>query len=390
MSEEKPSYSALARLFLRMSLFAFGGPVAHIALAEEEIVVRRKWLTREHFLDVVAATNLIPGPNSTEVMIHVGHVTRGIPGAILSGICFITPSFLLTLLLAMIYVSSGTIPQVNALLWGIKPIIVAIIANVAYRFGKTALKGRVLWLLFVVSLAFMLFLDVHEVVIMLGVGLIYALYVTRWRPPTAALFLSLPLSPLLQAAQESAARAGLWDLFFYFLRIGSVLFGSGYLLIAYIQQDLVNTFGWLSAREVLDAIAIGQITPGPVSTAATVVGYIIAGLPGAVVATVGVFLPSFVLVILTAPLLPGMRKSHFWSAFLAGVNVGVVAAILVTLADLALAAWHTVDAAAFSPLALGMSLVALGLLLRTKLNATWLMLGGAAIGLLMVLLGANG
>src|SRR5690349_15824596 len=148
MSIAKPSYIELARLFLPLSLSAFGGPVAHIAMAEEEIVVRRKWITRDHFLDVVAATNLIPGPNSTEVMIHVGHVTRGIPGAILAGLCFIVPSFLLTLALAALYVSSGTIPQISALLWGIKPIIVAIIANVAYRFGVTALKKRALWLLF--------------------------------------------------------------------------------------------------------------------------------------------------------------------------------------------------------------------------------------------------
>jgi chromate transporter len=386
MDIAKPSYIELARLFLRLSLSAFGGPVAHIAMAEEEIVVRRKWLTRDHFLDVVAATNLIPGPNSTEVMIHVGHVTRGISGAILAGICFIVPSFLLTLALAMFYVSSGTLPQINALLWGIKPIIVAIIANVAYRFGVTALKKRELWLLFGISLALMILLDIPEVVVMLGVGLVYALYITRLRPPQSLILLMLTLSPTLQIA-EVAARASVWDLFFYFLRIGSILFGSGYVLIAYIQQDLVNTFGWLSAREVLDAIAIGQITPGPVSTAATVVGYIIAGVPGAFAATFGVFLPCFVLVILTAPLLPKMRNSQFWSAFLEGVNVGVVAAILVTLADLTFAAWRTVDGTAFSLLAVVMSIIALALLLRTKINPTWLMLGGAVIGIVMSLIG---
>jgi chromate transporter len=165
------------------------------------------------------------------------------------------------------------------------------------------------------------------------------------------------------------------------------LFGSGYLLIAYIQQDLVRAFGWLSEREVLDAIAIGQITPGPVSTAATVVGYIIAGIPGAFAATIGVFLPAFVLVILTAPLLPKMRKSQFWSAFLEGVNVGVVAAILVTLADLTFAAWHTIDGTAFSPAAIVMSITALALLLRTKINPTWLMVGGAVIGVVISLVG---
>jgi chromate transporter len=383
------SYGELARLFLRLSLVAFGGPVAHIALGEQEIVVRHKWLTREHYLDLIAATNLIPGPNSTEVMIHVGYTLCGIPGAILTGTCFIGPTFLLTLFLSIIYVSSGNIPQVNALLWGIKPVMVAIIANVAYRLVLTALKTPALWALFALSIAAIVLLDVPEVLVMLGAGVVFALVeVVGRRGEGHSMFLwmvavgtNLNPSTSLMLALETG-RIGLGDIFLYFLRIGSVLFGSGYVLIAYIQQDLVNTFGWLTSRQLLDAIAIGQVTPGPVSTAATVVGYIMAGVPGAVVATLGIFLPSFVLVILTAPLIPRMRSSPITGAFLTGVNAGVVAAILLTLFDLTRAALLTPDGASFSPIAIGVSLVSLALLVRTKINATWLIAAGGVVGLL--------
>lgn len=374
------SYAEMARFFVRLSLTAFGGPVAHIAIAEEEIVHRRRWLTHDHYLDLIAATNLIPGPNSTEVMIHVGYTLRGIPGAILAGACFITPASLVTLALAILYVSSGKLPQAGALLWGIKPVVVAIIANAAYRLLKTALKTRELQVLFALSLAAVLLLDVPDVVIMIGAGVLYALYKVRgrWSLNYAALALFV-VPPTVQVA---AVQVGVWDLFFYFLKIGSVLFGSGYVLIAYIQQDLVNTFRWLTSQQLLDAVAIGQVTPGPVSTTAAVVGYIVSGLPGAVLATLGIFLPSFVLVILTAPLIPKMRRSRFLSAFLSGVNVGVVAAILVTLFDLARAALLTPDGSQISLIAIVLAVGALALLVRTKINATWLIAVGGVIGLL--------
>ncbi len=402
-------YIELIRLFVRLSLTAFGGPVAHIAMAEEEIVARRKWLTREHYLDLIAATNLIPGPNSTEVMIHVGYTLRGIPGALVTGLCFIVPTFLLTLALAVVYVNMGSIPQANALLWGIKPVVVAIIANVAYRLVQTALKSCALWVIFGLSIAAITLLDVPEVLVMLGAGVAYA--AGRRRVGMLAFYLTPNPSPPVErgfnAGQQvthllyrgyAAARlplsiamerglggevltVGLWDIFFYFLKIGSVMFGSGYVLIAYIQQDIVNTFGWLTQAQLLDAIAIGQVTPGPVSTAASVVGYIIAGVPGSVAATVGIFLPSFVLVILTAPLIPRMRQSRVMSDFLTGVNAGVVAAILVTLVVLTQAALRTPDGAAFSPVAIALAVVSLALLVRTKINATWLIAVGGIVGL---------
>lgn len=379
------SYAELARVFLRLSLTAFGGPVAHIALAEDELVTRRQWLTREHYLDLVAATNLIPGPNSTEVMIHVGYVLRGLPGAILTGFCFITPAFLLTLALAVLYVSTGAIPQVEAILWGIKPIMVAIIAQAGYRLAQTALKTTALWVLFIAAVVVIVLTPLPEVIVMLGAGMAYGLYRTGVKR-----FSSIGiLFPMFNMAQQitSPIAVSLWDIFFYFLKIGSVLFGSGYVLITYIQQDIVNTFGWLTTQQLLDAVAIGQLTPGPVSTTTAVVGYIIAGFPGAVAATFGIFLPSFVLVILTAPLIPRMRKSTFLGAFLAGVNAGVIAAILVTLIDLANAALRTLNSTNWSPLAIGLTLGALVLLIRYKTNATWLIVGGAIIGFVSGLFG---
>lgn len=371
------TYAELARVFIRLSLTAFGGPVAHIAIAEDEIVAQRGWLARDHYLDLVAATNLIPGPNSTEVMIHVGYVLRGIPGAILTGACFILPALLVTLALAAVYVSTGAVPQVEAALWGIKPVIVAIIAYVGLRLARTALNAPALWALFGIAALVMALTDVPEVAVMLLAGAFYALYRVgpgRWLAAGA-------LALLPPAAQAAAGAPSLWDLFFYFLKIGSVLFGSGYILIAYIQQDLVNTFGWLTAPQLLDAVAIGQVTPGPVLTTVAVVGILTAGLPGALVAALGVFLPSFVLVILTAPLIPRMRRSPALRAFLAGVNAAVIAAILVTLADLARAALQTPDGAAFSPLAAAVVVGALALQARFNLSTTWLIVIGGGAGL---------
>lgn len=401
------SYRELAAIFLRLSLTAFGGPVAHIAMAEDELVTRRKWLTRDHYLDLVAATNLIPGPNSTEVMIHVGYVKRGIPGAILTGLCFITPAFLLTLALSVFYVSTGQIPQVTALLGGVKPVIVAIIAHVGWRLLLTALKNRVLWVLFISAVALLLLTDIPEVLVMVGTGIIYA-GLAAGNHNSVAAFINISLMghdllypkhllwrinqsllPLSNALERGLGGEvlipTLWDIFFYFLKIGSVLFGSGYVLITYIQQDVVNRFGWLTSQQLLDAVAIGQTTPGPVLTTVTVVGYIIAGLPGAVAATIGVFLPSFVLVILTAPLIPRMRRSKWLGAFLSGVNAGVIAAILVTLLELANTALRTLNGSAWSPIAVLLALAALVLLIRFKLNATWLIVAGGVVGLLFMM-----
>lgn len=381
---QQVSYAAIARLFLRMSLLAFGGPVAHIAMGEDEIVVRRKWLTREHYLDLIAATNLIPGPNSTEVMIHVGYVLRGIPGAILSGACFIIPAFLITLALSVAYVATGAIPAVQTLFWGIQPVIVAIILSAGWRLIPSALRDRILWALFGLSAVVIAVTDIPEVIVMLAAGLVYG--VIRTGTPTSGFTAIMVLAPLMQTAVE-AARASAGDLFFYFLRIGAVLFGSGYVLISYIENDLVNRFGWLTSQQLLDAVALGQFTPGPVSTTSGAVGYIVAGFPGAVLATLGVFLPSFVFVVLSAPLIPRMRRSRFLSAFLTGINAAVIAAILVTVLRLADAAIQPVTGAdgfdITSGIAVLMSVAAFLAIIRFRINATWLILTGALLGFII-------
>lgn len=391
------SYAELARLFARLSAVAFGGPIAHLALIEDEVVTRRKWITREHFLDVVAATNLIPGPNSTETMIHIGYTMRGIPGALVAGFCFITPAFLITLALAVLYVSSGTIPEMEALLWGIKPVIISVILVAAYRLVPTALKNRLLWLTAIAAGAVIALFDLPEALVMIGAGIVYAVIKVGALGGggfTGLLLIAVQPSVQIAAQVAEGARAGLWEIFAYFVKVGSVLFGSGYVLVTFLQRDLVEGFGWLSAREMLDAIAIGQLTPGPVLTATTVVGYILAGLPGAVLATVGVFLPSFVLVILTAPLIPRMRRSRWMGAFLSGVNAAVVAAIVVTVVGLIGEALRPLNGAdvsvgGVSLLALLLAVGALIALIRWRLNATWVIMTGGAIGLLLGLLGGG-
>lgn len=390
-------YAELARLFARLSAVAFGGPIAHLALIEDEVVTRRKWITREHFLDVVAATNLIPGPNSTETMIHIGYTMRGIPGALVAGFCFITPAFLITLALAVLYVSSGTIPEMEALLWGIKPVIISVILVAAYRLVPTALKNRLLWLTAIAAGAVIALFDLPEALVMIGAGIVYAVIKVGALGGggfTGLLLIAAQPSVQIAAQVAEGARAGLWEIFAYFVKVGSVLFGSGYVLVTFLQRDLVEGFGWLSAREMLDAIAIGQLTPGPVLTATTVVGYILAGLPGAVLATVGVFLPSFVLVILTAPLIPRMRRSRWMGAFLSGVNAAVVAAIVVTVVGLIGEALRPLNGAdvsvgGVSLLALLLAVGALIALIRWRLNATWVIMTGGAIGLLLGLLGGG-
>jgi chromate transporter len=378
----RATYGELARLFIRLSLTAFGGPPAHLAMAEDEVVRRRGWLTREQFLDLIAATNLIPGPNSTETMIHVGYTQRGVVGAVLAGACFIIPAALISLALAALYTATGALPAVGTLFWGLRPAIAAIIAVAAWRLTPAALKNRDLAALFGASLALLVGGWLPEAAVIVGAGLLYALY-RAGRGAAAAL-----LIPLAQIAVEIGERASAsaLDLFWYFLRIGMVLFGSGYVLFAYIQGDVVGAFGWLTQRQLLDAIAIGQFTPGPVLTTSTVVGYLVADLSGALAATVGIFLPSFVLVLITAPYIPRMRRSRFLSAFLDGANAAVAAAIAATLIDLgqtALMPLANAPDAVAGVSALSVALIALSLiaLMRFRINATWTLIACGAVGL---------
>ncbi|WP_072622016.1 chromate efflux transporter [Spirulina major] len=375
---------AIARLFLKLGVIGFGGPAAHIALMDEEVVKRRRWLTREHFLDLLGATNLIPGPNSTEMAIHVGFSYGGWPGLVVAGVCFVLPAVVLTGLLAWVYVEFGTVPAIAPLLYGIKPAVLAIIASALWRLGKKAVKSRPLGLVAAAVIPLLLW-GVNEVLALLIGGVVGMVWLRQPPTPptekTASLWVAaangLALTTRSELVQAAAATTGatLGQIALVFLKVGAVLFGSGYVLIAFLEGELVGR-GWLTQTELLDAIAIGQFTPGPVLSTATFIGYLMAGVPGAVVATVGIFLPSFGLVALLNPLIPKLRQSPWAAAFLDAVNassVALMAVVTVRLAGLTL--WG--DA-----IALGITLLATVAIFQFKIGPVWIVLGGAAVGLL--------
>jgi len=369
----------LARLFLRLGATAFGGPAAHIAMMEDEVVTRRKWMTREQFLDLNSAANLIPGPNSTELAIHIGHMRAGWAGLIVAGACFILPAVVIVTACAWAYVKWGTLPQMEGILWGVKPVILAIIAQALWRLAGSAVKTRLLGALGIASLA-LLYFGVNELIVLFGAGALTAAIRAGLRA-RAAITVATPLA--LISANTAAALSivtlgpapfGLWPLFLFFAKVGSVLFGSGYVLLAFLHSDLVERWGWLTEQQLFDAIAVGQFTPGPLFTTATFIGYVLGGFAGAVVATLGIFLPAFFFVAASAPLVPRMRRSPLFGAFLDGVNVASLA--LMTAVTIQLA-----RPVASDPAAILMGLVALAILLRTNLNSAWLVLAGALIGL---------
>ncbi len=401
MSETRTSraseLASLTRLFVRLSVTAFGGPAAHIAMMEEEVVGRRKWLSRQTFLDLVGATNLIPGPNSTEMTMHVGHSRAGLPGLVVAGASFIVPAALITGVIAWFYVRYGALPQVESVLAGIRPVVIAIIAGAIWRLGRQAARS---WQLGVIGLAVAAaaLFGFSEVLALFVGGLVGMIWL-RGRTGLAdrqgfirAVLLVLALIGVVTAILLLGARAaGLWAgstasqssqpplalLGGYFVFIGSVLYGSGYVLFAFLEGGLVDTLGWLTQQQLVDAIAVGQVTPGPVFSAATFIGYVIAGWPGAVVATIGIFLPSFIFVAALNPLIPRMRRSAWMAAFLDAITVsalGLMAAVCVQLGRSALVSWQ-----AWVLLA-----VALILGLRWNVNSALLVAGGAVAGWLMM------
>ncbi|MGD8866034.1 MAG: chromate efflux transporter [Gemmatimonadales bacterium] len=373
----------LARLFLKLGFVAFGGPAAHIAMYEDEVVRRRGWMTREHFLDLVGATNLIPGPNSTEMTMHVGYERAGRWGLVVAGLAFILPAVLITGALAWLYVRFGTLPVAAPFLDGIKPAVLAIILGAVWRLGRTAVKStRVLAVGVAVLIAVLA--GVNEVVSLLAGGVVGMIWLRlgsgRNSAGTKALAIPLgaPLTKLaglgtLGAGLSAAAGAPLWKLGLFFLKVGAILYGSGYVLIAFLHGDLVAGYGWLTDQQLLDAVAIGQFTPGPVLSTATFIGYVIAGLPGAVVATLGIFLPSFFFVSILNPLIPRLRSWPWTAAFLDSINVSALAlmvAVTLELGAVVMTSWTA-------------WLIAVGaavLTLRFRLNAVWVVLGAAAAG----------
>ena len=371
----------LAAVFLRLGMIAFGGPAAHVAMMEQEIVVRRRWLSREAFLDFYGATNLIPGPNSTELAIHIGHARAGWPGLLVAGACFILPAALLVYGIAWLYVGYGRLPQVEGLLYGIKPVVIAIVLQALWRLARSAVKSPGLALLGGAALIAAA-AGVHELLVLSLAGAIAA------GPPIArslqsgaqapgVVAVAAPVLPAAVATSAVAAVAGAsaWGLFAVFLKIGAVLFGSGYVLLAFLRADLVQRLGWLTEHQLLDAVAVGQVTPGPVFTTATFVGYVVAGGAGAVAATVGIFLPAFVFVALSGPLVPRLRRSPTAGAVLDGVTVASLALMALVTAQLGRAAVIDGPTAALAA-------VSTVLLLRFRVNSAWLVLGGAVVGLL--------
>ena len=379
----------MAFLFLRLGFTAFGGPLAHVALMEAEVVTRRKWVTRDEFLDLLAATNLIPGPNSTEMAIHLGHRRAGIPGLFVAGACFILPAALITAGFAYAYARFRTLPALGGLLYGLKPAILAIVAAAMVRLVLPRKKDALFLTLAALATAASL-LGAPEVPILLAGGAVAALVRGRGpasRPPkdepkrasTGIVF----GVPALAGAALASTGSRLLPLGLFFLKVGSILYGSGYVLIAFLREGLVAERGWLSEAELLDAVAIGQFTPGPVLTTATFVGYLVEGPAGAAVATLAIFAPSFLFVLLSAPLIPRLRASRPLGALLDGVGaaaLGLLLAAFVPLARGALVDWP----------ALVIFLLAIPLAMQTKINATWIVVGGAALGIAARMAGLGG
>ncbi len=387
-------------VFLRLGFFAYGGPAAHTAMMNEELVEKRKWVTSQRFLDLMSATNLIPGPNSTELAITLGYEKGGWRGLLIAGACFIFPAFAIVLLFAWLYASYGLIPQVQSVLAGVKAVVIAVIFQALVKLFRTAIKNwwQVVLLLIAVALAL---INLDELWVLLGTGLLALLYqwVKTSRSPKTAAFGMLPLgflplgflpnsflpNSLLPTNIRSLSRwfteatqvpiysgMSLGEIFLRFLKIGALLYGSGYVLVAYLESEFVNT-GYITYQVLLDAVAVGQITPGPVFTTATFVGYQLHGLPGAVLATIGIFLPSFLLVGLLVHLMEKMRKSKLVAAILDGVNVASLALMAVTTFSLG-------QSSLTHPLHWLILVASLILLFWKKVNSMWLLIGGGLIG----------
>ncbi len=392
--QQKQRLSELAAVFLRLGTIAFGGPVAHIAMMEDEVVKRRQWMSQETLLDLIGVTNLLPGPNSTELAIHIGYERAGWRGLFIAGSCFILPAMLIVWLLAALYDRHQTVPQITWLLYGIKPVIIAIVLQALWKLGKKAAKDTPTRIAGAMAIAAYL-LGFDEILLLLVLGLGVMLVKIRQRKgappqaptkaptkaPTGAWL--LPISgTLAQISSATAATTSIsWTgVFLFFLKIGCVLYGSGYVLLVFLQRDLVERNQWLTSQQLLDAVAIGQLTPGPVFTTATFVGYLLAGNAGALAGTIGIFLPAFLLVWAVNPWVSKWRRSPWTGGFLDGVNaasLGLMAGVTYTLGRSALVDWLTVIVAIASAI----------VVFRFKLNSAWLVLVGGTIGLLAFLVG---
>ncbi|MDZ8189197.1 MAG: chromate transporter [Nostoc sp. ChiSLP02] len=372
--QQQQRLTELAIVFLRLGTIAFGGPAAHIAMMDNEVVNRRQWMSREKLLDLLGITNLIPGPNSTELAIHIGYERAGWRGLLVAGGCFILPAMLIVWALAAIYARYQTVPQVEWLLYGIKPVIIAIVLQAVWNLGKKAAKDTPTSVAGVMAIA-AYFAGLNEILVLILLG-IAVMLLKNWqsRGQITGAFL-LPFSGVLAQVSTTAVTSVSWiNVFFFFLKIGCVLYGSGYVLLAFLQRELVERNQWLTSQQLLDAVAIGQFTPGPVFTTATFIGYLLAGNAGAIAGTIGIFLPAFVLVWVVNPWVSKLRQSPWASGFLDGVNaasLGLIAGVTYTLGRAGLVDWLTIILAIASAIAV----------FQFKINSAWLVLAGGAIGL---------
>ncbi len=362
----------VAKVFLRLGFIAFGGPAAHIAMMQKEVVEKRKWLTQTHFLDLVGATNLIPGPNSTEMTMHCGHERAGGKGLVVAGLCFMFPAVVITGALAWAYQQYGKLPEVEAFIYGIKPAIISVIVTTMITLGKTALKSVTLGV--IGAMAVLLTLSgANEIYVLFGAGIVgVALYLIQERKRVNSFIPIMLTSPVVDGLSN-------WKIFFIFLKVGSILYGSGYVLFAFLDAELVAK-GLLTKQQLIDAIAVGQFTPGPVFSSATFIGWQLGGLVGAIAATVGIFLPAFVFVAFLNPLIPKLRRSKVMSSFLDTVNIASIAIILAVVIEMGretLHDWRTI-------------LIALAALVVTyflkNINSAFVVLGGALAGFLLTLI----
>jgi chromate transporter len=382
------SLGEIALVFLKLGTVAFGGPAAHLAMMEEEFVRRRRWISEAEFLDRLATANLIPGPSSTEVAIFVGQLKRGWRGLIVAGCCFIIPAAAIVLVIAWAYVRFGSLPKAEGVLSAIKPAVVAIVIQALGKLGRTGVRTTLLAVIAVLAAA-LSFVGVSPVLVLVFAGLVSAAALTMKNrllggagfPQIAGLQKALGLPKVVAGAMAVAAvgaafPVGLVRLFLSFLKIGSVVFGSGYVLLAFLQTEFVERLHWLNDKQLIDAVAVGQFTPGPLFTTATFIGYVVAGWAGAAVATVGIFLPGFVLVAVSGPLIPRLRRSAVAAAVLDGVVAG-------SLALMAVVTWQLGKASIVDRTTLAVFAVSLIALLRFRVNSAWLVAAAAVVGWVM-------
>lgn len=382
LSKRKQLFQLIG-IFIKIGAINFGGPMATIAIMEQEFVRKRKWLSQEHFLDLMAATNLVPGPNACEMAAHIGFTRAKWVGLVLAEMFFILPAAVLSTILAIIYVKFGALPQVASLFYSINPIIVSLIIMAIWRLGKPTLNNFVQGIIFTLALLGTLAFHLNEVLVIFGGGVLAILlqFLPAESKKIYLLSLFFPIFPqgislhtLTQNAQDNLAK-----IFLFFLKTGSLIFGSGMVLFAFIQTDIVDRYGWLTQKQLIDAIAVGQMTPGPVMSSAAFIGYLLAGWKGALVSTLGIFLPSFFIVAAIGPFIPRMRESKVLQAFLRGVN----AAVLALMISICLTIFKNAITDVWTFLIMAVAFI---LLLRFKLDSIWLILAGVLLGLLRLLI----